>query len=130
MSDIQFAAIGINHAHIYGQVDCLIRAGATFVAFHAVEDDLAKTFGEKYPQARRAADQREILEDPAIAVVVTAAIPGDRAAIAIAAMQTAEWREKVGVEVPAGEEPLVFPSFEGFVEALPELRPALASAAE
>ncbi|HEY0034580.1 MAG TPA: Gfo/Idh/MocA family oxidoreductase, partial [Devosia sp.] len=87
MSDIKFAAIGINHNHIYGQVDCLLDAGAQFIAFHAVEDDLAATFGAKYPQARRVADPRAILEDPAIAVVLTAAIPADRAAISIAAMQ-------------------------------------------
>ncbi|QQR38841.1 Gfo/Idh/MocA family protein [Devosia rhizoryzae] len=87
MSDLKFAAIGINHAHIYGQVDCLIRAGAEFVGFYAVEDDLAETFGNKYPQARRVADQRQILEDTSIAIVVTAAIPADRAEIAIAAMR-------------------------------------------
>src|SRR5690606_15711791 len=87
MTDISFAAIGINHAHIYGQVDCLKRAGARFVAFHAIEDDLARTFGEKYPEARRVADPREILEDPTIAVITTAAIPADRAGIAVAAMQ-------------------------------------------
>ena len=87
MSDLTFAAIGINHSHIYGQVDCLKTAGATFVAFHAVEDDLAQAFGEKFPEARRVADPREILEDASIAIIVTAAIPGDRAAISIAAMQ-------------------------------------------
>ncbi|WP_240231422.1 Gfo/Idh/MocA family protein [Devosia lacusdianchii] len=87
MTDINFAAIGINHAHIYGQVECLKRAGARFVAFHAVEDDLAKTFGEKFPEARRVADPKEILEDASIAIITTAAIPADRAAISIAAMQ-------------------------------------------
>ena len=87
MTDIKFAAIGINHAHIYGQVDCLKRAGAQFVAFHAVEDDLAATFAAKYPEARRVADPREILEDASIGVVVTAAIPGDRATICLAAMR-------------------------------------------
>ena len=87
MSDIKFAAIGINHAHIYGQVDCLKRAGAQFVAFHAIEDDLAKTFGEKYPEAKRVSDPAAILEDASIGVVVTAAIPGDRADICLAAMR-------------------------------------------
>ncbi|RYE57746.1 MAG: gfo/Idh/MocA family oxidoreductase, partial [Hyphomicrobiales bacterium] len=53
MSDLKFAAIGINHAHIYGQVECLKRAGAEFVAFHAVEDDLAATFSAKFPEAKR-----------------------------------------------------------------------------
>lgn len=84
---IKFAAIGINHSHIYGQVELMLRAGAQFVAFHAIEDDLAKTFGEKFPQARRVATADEILDDETIAMVLTAAIPGDRAAISIAAMQ-------------------------------------------
>jgi len=84
---IRFAAIGINHAHIYGQVACLQRAGAEFVAFYAPEDDLAESFAQRFPEARRVADVRAILEDDSIAVIVTAAIPADRAGIAIAAMQ-------------------------------------------
>ena len=48
--------------------------------------------------------------------------------IAIAAMEAAAWRERVGDEVPGGDEPLVFPSLEGLNEALPELRPAPAAA--
>jgi predicted dehydrogenase len=87
MSDLKFAAIGINHSHIYGQVDCLKTAGAQFVAFHAIEDDLAAAFGAKYPEAKRVADPKAILEDASIAIVVTAAIPADRAAISIAAMK-------------------------------------------
>src|SRR5690606_21508387 len=87
MTDIKFAAIGINHPHIYGQVDCLKDAGGQFVAFHAVEDDLAAEFGAKYPEAKRVADPRAILEDANVAVVLTSAIPADRAAISIAAMQ-------------------------------------------
>src|SRR5690606_1739314 len=87
MTQIKFAAIGINHAHIYGQVDCLKRAGAEFVGFHAVEDDLAATFGAKYPEAPRVSDPRVLLEDESIAIIVTAAIPGDRADIALAAMR-------------------------------------------
>ena len=61
---MRFAAIGINHAHIYGQVDCLLRAGAELVGFHAAEDDLAKPFAAKYPQAPRVADRREIARGP------------------------------------------------------------------
>jgi predicted dehydrogenase len=87
MTDIKIAAIGINHSHIYGQVDCLVEAGAQLVAFHAIEDDLAGAFAAKYPQARRVADASEILEDDSIAVVLTSAIPAERAAISIAAMQ-------------------------------------------
>ena len=51
MTALRFAAIGINHGHIYAQVDCLLDAGAEFVCFHAPEDDLAAAFAEQYPQA-------------------------------------------------------------------------------
>jgi uncharacterized protein YqhQ len=44
--------------------------------------------------------------------------------IAITAMRTAMWREEVGAEIPADEAPLVFPSFERFIEQLPSLRTA------
>jgi predicted dehydrogenase len=84
---IKFAAIGLNHSHINAQVDCLLRAGAELVAFHSPEDDLAKTFSEKYPQAKRVADRRAILDDKSIALVLTAAILSDRAAIAVEAMR-------------------------------------------
>ncbi len=47
--------------------------------------------------------------------------------IAIAAMQAAAWRERVGEAEPAGEEPLVFESFGHFVEALPALRAGAAA---
>ncbi|HEY4199140.1 MAG TPA: Gfo/Idh/MocA family oxidoreductase [Devosiaceae bacterium] len=84
---IKFAVIGINHNHIEGQVDLMLRAGAEFVSFHAPEDDLAKSFGERYPQAKRIATMDEILEDESIKLIVSAAIPGDRAAIVVAAMR-------------------------------------------
>ena len=84
---IKFAAIGLNHSHIYGQVDCLLREGAELVAFHSPEDDLAAEFGAKYPQARRVADRRTILDDQSIPLILTAAIPADRAGVAIEAMQ-------------------------------------------
>ena len=86
-SGVRFAAIGINHNHIFGQVDALLGAGAEFVSFFAEEDELAVPFSERYPQARRVNDARQILEDDSIAVVVSSAIPKDRARIGLAAMR-------------------------------------------
>ena len=82
-SGIRFAVIGINHNHIFGQVDALLGAGATFVSFFAKEDDLAASFAERYPQAERVHDARRILENDGITVVLSAAIPRDRARIGI-----------------------------------------------
>jgi predicted dehydrogenase len=84
---VRFGVIGINHAHIYGQVDLLLRAGAELVAFYAPEPDLAAQFAQRYPQARQLHDQRAIFEDPTLQLVVTAAIPDERADIGIAAMR-------------------------------------------
>ncbi|MCA9614474.1 MAG: DUF1385 domain-containing protein [Sandaracinus sp.] len=47
--------------------------------------------------------------------------------VAIAAMEAAAWRERVGDEAESAPDPLVFPSFDGFVEALPQLRPLRAA---
>ena len=84
---IKFAAIGINHSHIYGQVDLLLREGAELASFYAIEEDLAAAFGAKYPQAKRVGNPQAILDDKSIVLVVTAAIPGDRASIALSAMR-------------------------------------------
>ncbi|GAC1643081.1 MAG: Gfo/Idh/MocA family oxidoreductase [Herpetosiphon sp.] len=84
---IRFAVIGINHGHIYGQVNLLLRAGAELVAVFAREQDLLATFATSYPQARVVQSPEQILEDPAIHLIVSAAIPDERASIGIAAMQ-------------------------------------------
>lgn len=84
---IRFAAIGLTHNHIYGQANCLLHAGAEFVAFHEPLDELALPFAEKYPQAKRVTDDRAILEDPSIQMVLTSDVPAKRAAIAITAMR-------------------------------------------
>jgi predicted dehydrogenase len=87
MTKLRFAVIGINHAHIYGQTDCLLRAGADLVGFHAPEDDLAKAFAERYPQAPRIAERARLLEDRSIALIVSAGIPCDRAPLGVEAMR-------------------------------------------
>ncbi|MFD2265112.1 Gfo/Idh/MocA family protein [Lacibacterium aquatile] len=87
MASIRFAAIGLNHNHIYGQTRLLIAAGAELVSFFAVEDDLASTYAASFPQAKRVKDVAAILEDSSIQLITGAGIPDTRAATAIAAMR-------------------------------------------
>ena len=82
-----FAAIGLNHGHIYGQVDVMLDAGCRLKSFHAPEDDLAAAFSKTYPDAQRVADERAILEDPEIRLVVGAGILDERAPMAVRAMR-------------------------------------------
>jgi predicted dehydrogenase len=84
---IRFAAIGLNHNHIYGQVNLLLRAGAELVSFFATEPELIAQFAQKYPQARLASSAQEILEDDRIHLIVSAAIANERAPLGIAVMR-------------------------------------------
>jgi predicted dehydrogenase len=84
---IRFAAIGLNHGHIYGQVNLLLRAGAELVSFYAQEPDLIADFAKTYPQARLAGSAQEILENESIHLVVSAGIPNERAPLGIAVMR-------------------------------------------
>jgi predicted dehydrogenase len=84
---VRFGVIGINHNHIYGMTDLLLRAGAELVSFYAPEPELAVEYGGKYPQAKAAGSAREVLEDERIALIACAGIPADRAVVGIAAMR-------------------------------------------
>jgi predicted dehydrogenase len=84
---IRFSVIGINHDHIHGQIAATIRGGGEFVAFFAKEPDLAAAFAKRYPKIKQARSQEEIFEDNSIQLIVSAAIPADRAPIGITAMQ-------------------------------------------
>jgi len=86
---IRFAVIGVNHYHIYGQVDCLLGAGAELVAadLSGGEPHIVEGFRKKYPQAREVRERAEILEDSSIPLVVGAAVPRDRAALGIEVMR-------------------------------------------
>jgi predicted dehydrogenase len=57
------------------------------VSFYAQEPDLIAPFASKYPQARQASGAEEILGDETIQLIVSAAIPNQRAALGITAMQ-------------------------------------------
>jgi len=84
---IRVAAIGLNHPHIYGMTRAAVNAGAELVALHAEEDDLAAAYQKAFPQVKRVADRRQILEDRSVDLVVSAIVPDVRAAIAIEVMR-------------------------------------------
>jgi predicted dehydrogenase len=84
---IRFSAIGLNHGHIYGQVDALLEAGAEFVSFYASEPNLVAQFAKGYPQSRLAGSVEEILEDETIHLIASAAIPCERAPLGISVMK-------------------------------------------
>ena len=85
--ELRFAAIGLNHSHIYGQTRAMLNAGAELVAVHALEDDLTAAYMKAFPQAARMADKRRVLDDPSIQLIVSSITPDLRAALAIEVMR-------------------------------------------
>lgn len=84
---IKFSVIGINHAHIYSQVDAVTRGGGQLVSFYAKEPDLSAAFAKRYPQVKQVNSEKEILEDKNIQLVLSSGIPVDRAPLGIRVMQ-------------------------------------------
>ncbi|MDR6561927.1 MULTISPECIES: Gfo/Idh/MocA family oxidoreductase [unclassified Arcicella] len=84
---IKFAVIGMNHAHIYSQVEAVIRGGGELVSFYAKEADLVANFAKKYPNAKLASSETEILEDKSIQLVLSSIIANERAPLGIRVMK-------------------------------------------
>jgi predicted dehydrogenase len=84
---IRFAAIGLNHGHIYGQIVAVQRGGGELVTFYAPEPELTQAFGKRYPEAKLARSKKEILEDNSIQLVISASIPDERAPLGIEVMR-------------------------------------------
>jgi len=84
---IKFAVINIDHPHIYGITDAIKRGGGELVALYAEQPDLTAAFLKAYPEAKLVKSESEILEDPAIHLVLSSGIPDERAPLGIRVMQ-------------------------------------------
>ena len=88
MSTVRFAAIGLNHFHIYGQIDLMLKAGAEFVAYCGEEERFFdRPFAKHYPQAEKVEDISRILDDESISLVLSAAVNSERAPLGISVMR-------------------------------------------
>ena len=86
-SRIRFAVIGLNHGHINSQTTAVLRGGGELAWVYAKEPDLLAPFLKRFPQAKAARSENEILDDKSVHLVVSAAIPDERAPLGIRVMQ-------------------------------------------
>jgi predicted dehydrogenase len=84
---IRFAVCGISHDHIHGMIGAIQRGGGELVAWWGAEPDKRAMFLRRYPDARVARSQDEILQDPGIQLVLSSHIASERAGIGVRAMQ-------------------------------------------
>ena len=84
---MKFAAIGIDHRHIFGMAANLMAEGAEFGGWWTEgEPEPLEGFVKRFPDVPRVDHWQALLDDPSIDLIVISCIPRDRAAHAIAAM--------------------------------------------
>jgi predicted dehydrogenase len=86
---VRFAAIGLDHAHIFGQIAGLVAAGAEFAGMATDDPEvaIAARVRERYPDVPVAASPDELIGQDGIDLIVTAAVPDRRGPIAVAALR-------------------------------------------
>jgi predicted dehydrogenase len=82
----RFAAIGLDHGHIYGQCNGLIEAGGELVWVYDPDPAKVADFTRTYPGVRSARSEAEVLEDPSIHLVTSAPVPVERGPLGLRVM--------------------------------------------
>ncbi len=84
---LKFAAVGIDHRHIFGQIQNMLDVGAEFAGWWTDgEPETLDGFVKRFGDAHRFSSVDEVLGDESIELVLIAAIPKDRARHALSAM--------------------------------------------
>lgn len=85
---MRFAAVGLDHRHIFHMVGGLLVAGVACAGYCPRTSDgrVLAGFRERFPDLAEA-DREALLDDPSVDILVTAAVPRDRAGLAVEAMR-------------------------------------------
>ncbi len=81
-----FAAVALDHGHVYGMTNALMEAGATLKWVYDPDPEKVRKFVETYPQVRAAASEAEVLADPEVKLIASAAVTSERCALGLRAM--------------------------------------------
>ena len=84
----RFAAIGLDHRHVYDMTEGLLKAGAECVGYDPDTADprMLAGFRKRFPHVPEKSRDR-LLDDPSVAFIVLSAVPRDRAGLAVEAMR-------------------------------------------
>lgn len=87
--EFKFAAIGLDHGHIYGMSNGLIEAGATLKWVYDPDPKKVEAFLAEYKdEGVQAADSEEqVLKDEEVKLVASACVTSDRAALGVRVMK-------------------------------------------
>lgn len=82
-----FAAVALDHGHIYGMCNGLLEAGAVLKWVYDPDPVKASAFAKTYPGVKVADSEEEVLNDPEVRLIAGAAIPSERCALGLRAME-------------------------------------------
>ncbi len=87
----RFAAIGLDHRHIYDMTQGLLSAGQDCVGYcpETTDPRVLAGFRKRFPDIP-AMEREQLLGDPSIDLIAIAAVPSERAPLAIRAMRRAK----------------------------------------
>lgn len=90
LSPLRFVVVGLDHRHIYDLVAGLLEAGLDCAGVwpHGSDARVLEGFFKRFPDLPRVEDRAALIADPSAQLLVTAAIPNQRASLAIQAMRT------------------------------------------
>ena len=84
----RLAVLGIDHRHIFGMLGQMMAHGAVCKGWWTAHDtSLEAGFLKRFPEVVRVQDKRRLLDDPDIDMILIAAVPCERAELAIEAMR-------------------------------------------
>ncbi|WP_027085141.1 Gfo/Idh/MocA family protein [Cohnella panacarvi] len=82
-----FAAMALDHGHIYGMCNGLKEAGASLKWVYDPDPEKVERFIATYPEAQVARSEDQIFQDPEVRLVAAAAIPCDRGPLGVKTMR-------------------------------------------
>ncbi|GGI98379.1 oxidoreductase [Alicyclobacillus cellulosilyticus] len=82
-----FAAIGLDHGHIYGMCNGLLEAGGQLKWVYDPDPAKVERFLERYPGVRAARSEQEVLQDKEVHLVASACVPVDREPLGVRVMR-------------------------------------------
>ncbi len=85
--EFNFAAVCLDHGHIFGQCNGLVEAGATLSKVWDKDPEKVANFQKSFPQVTVASSLEEILEDDSIQLIAAAAIPNERGPLGCRVME-------------------------------------------
>jgi predicted dehydrogenase len=77
----------MSHDHIHGMIGAVQRGGGELVSYWGAEPDKLAVFAKRYPNAKQARSQDEVLLDSSLQLVMSSHVANERAGIGVRAMK-------------------------------------------